>query len=378
MVAISHSTYYVNQASDRFEGNWLASLVTLSRQLWIGVPIFFVISGYCISATADACRLQEKPILDYFIRRFRRIFPAYWAWLSIVALLVWIVESRLAIGFLDDGQVGIPNPSTLNVWQWFGNFTLTEVWRAGYIGGSKNEILGHCWSLSYEEQFYVVTGLVLLFARKRFFMSFAIISLAVIFTSLILPRFHLHVPGVFLNAKWLMFAAGILVYYVVNYAGNNYRKWAFLALFFAGAYAAREPHKLFQALINDIDQSLLVASIFAVLAIALHPLDARLRNATFLKPLRFCGTICYSLYLVHWPIVKITSKLLSGVGLNSYATTLMIVIPVCLAISVCVARAFHLAIERHFLNAPAWEEKTGKNLPDANRSLPLSAAENAA
>ena len=49
--------------------------------MWAGVPIFFVISGYCISATADSARRKGLPARTYFWRRFRRIFPPYWIFL---------------------------------------------------------------------------------------------------------------------------------------------------------------------------------------------------------------------------------------------------------------------------------------------------------
>ncbi len=45
----------------------------------LGVPLFFVISGYCISAAADRARRHDHPVRTYFIRRFRRIYPPLWA-----------------------------------------------------------------------------------------------------------------------------------------------------------------------------------------------------------------------------------------------------------------------------------------------------------
>src|SRR5262245_25324420 len=44
----------------------------------IGVPIFFVISGYCIAASAESVRGNRHGAGAFFVRRFRRIYPPYW------------------------------------------------------------------------------------------------------------------------------------------------------------------------------------------------------------------------------------------------------------------------------------------------------------
>ena len=60
-------------------------------------------------------------------------------------------------------------PWWLSGWQWLGNVSLTEIWRHHVAGGNKALYLGHAWTLCYEEQFYVVVGLLLLVAPRRFF-----------------------------------------------------------------------------------------------------------------------------------------------------------------------------------------------------------------
>src|SRR5438128_7492185 len=63
---------------------WASSLVAfLLSRMGVGVTIFFVISGYCISATADSNRRSGAGCGQYFVRRIRRIFPPYWAILLI-------------------------------------------------------------------------------------------------------------------------------------------------------------------------------------------------------------------------------------------------------------------------------------------------------
>ena len=55
---------------------------------WIGVPVFFVISGYCIAATSDSQRHRGLPTRRFFERRFWRIYPPYWAFLGLMAVVI--------------------------------------------------------------------------------------------------------------------------------------------------------------------------------------------------------------------------------------------------------------------------------------------------
>lgn len=67
---------------------------------WVGVPIFFVISGYCVTAAADSTRLREHRLQSFFYRRFRRIYPPYWVWLAIVVDMVeQFISSGLAFAW---------------------------------------------------------------------------------------------------------------------------------------------------------------------------------------------------------------------------------------------------------------------------------------
>src|SRR5262245_4800425 len=55
------------------------ALLFVASKCFYGVMLFFVISGYCIAAAVDASARRGTPIADYVWRRFRRIFPPFWA-----------------------------------------------------------------------------------------------------------------------------------------------------------------------------------------------------------------------------------------------------------------------------------------------------------
>ena len=68
-------------------------------RLWIGVPLFFVISGYCIAAAAVNTVERGRSIRDFLIRRFRRIYPPLWIYLiaSAVVLMLPVLTIPLEV-----------------------------------------------------------------------------------------------------------------------------------------------------------------------------------------------------------------------------------------------------------------------------------------
>ena len=63
--------------------------------------------------------------------------------------------------------------------------------------------------------------------------------------------------------------------------------------------------------------------------------------------------MCYSLYLIHWPVTKAVSHTLFLVGVDSSVETALVTIPLCIAVSVLAAWPFHVLVERRFLNTPS-------------------------
>lgn len=129
MVVVFHGTLYAiarNPQAPHAAAWWIAAL---TRRLWIGVPIFSVISGYCISATADATRLRAVPTRTYFLRRFRRILPPYWAMLAASAVLMGAVAQTTHLRLGGAGFAQIWAPWDLNLRHWLENVSLTPIRR---------------------------------------------------------------------------------------------------------------------------------------------------------------------------------------------------------------------------------------------------------
>lgn len=347
MVVVFHCTYYAHPSNGVF-----GLILRLFSFGWLGVPTFFVISGYCISATCDSMRRHPKSVRTYLWRRYRRIFPPFWVCTAFYIVVVLGFKALDRVQLFADGEHPIPDPQTLSISQWIGNLTLVESWR-GAIFSNTNFFLGHAWTLCYEEQFYLICGLLLFLAPSKFFKHIAWITAGValvLVCSLYYPKWN--TQGFFFDGRWFLFAVGVFVYWILNYSNSEaISRFTFLmegnavacAILMVVSYKQVWPLR-----IRTLE--LFVGVTFAVVLLYLRKFDKYITRSHILAPITLCGTMCYSLYLVHWPIDKWISHVLSNYGLSSSKATVLVVVPICTCVSIAFARLFHLSIERHFLN----------------------------
>lgn len=164
-------------ASHAIEGthSFLFRLFFLHSDL--GVRVFFIISGFLITSLLLRERAESGRIslLLFYIRRTLRILPPFVLFLGAVAML-----NALAIIRVPPGNWAYALTYTLN-------FDPHPPW-----------VLGHLWSLSVEEQFYLLWPLVMRFARPSMWTAVATVSLFAGITSahLIDPALHYAFPFV--------------------------------------------------------------------------------------------------------------------------------------------------------------------------------------
>jgi peptidoglycan/LPS O-acetylase OafA/YrhL len=315
LVVMSHSVY----------GEYWFPSVDIHRHFGAaGVAIFFVISGYCITAAVRSSRERGDSLLGFMRRRFWRIYPPYWA------ALVLALAVRLALH-------GRPS-HTSGFWEAIGNLTLTESWRWHFVGPEQHHWMNPAWTLVQEEQFYLVCGLLLLLAARWYLPATIGLCFIVLATML---QDTLDFSGSMFAGFWLAFAGGVFVFYAIH--GTAFEKrLASLCLFatvvggiFAGNYVLHIPY----------------AAAFAPLALALHKHDAAVNAVRSLHWLRWCGTISYGWYLTHWFAVKeLKFELFRDNGVDDPWVKLLVVIPFCVAASLLLlAWPFHVFVERRFM-----------------------------
>lgn len=213
----------------------IISLFPLIQGLgYAGVVIFFVISGFviCRGLTKESELLHRVSLSAFYVRRAFRILPP----LAVYVLTIFILDQYHLIN-LGSGSI-------------FRALTFTCNIPVGYCGGWFGE---HTWSLSTEEQFYLLIPLVfstLAMNRTAVLTSFAFVSIGLIFSlqavgsdlgSLVLAPFFAISVGVVcaLNERRLqsftadmpaaLFYVAILVFFLLARALNT-RYWAFAQL----------------------------------------------------------------------------------------------------------------------------------------------------
>ena len=126
---------------------------------FVGVDVFFVISGFLISGIIfDEMRSGAFSLRSFYARRIRRIFPALVLVLTVTAVAGWWIllpQDMLRLG----RQLLSSAAFVANFYFWF---------QSGYFSPDAHSFpLLHLWSLGVEEQFYIVWPLVLLLLRRR-------------------------------------------------------------------------------------------------------------------------------------------------------------------------------------------------------------------
>jgi peptidoglycan/LPS O-acetylase OafA/YrhL len=365
MIVVLHAVHYANESGQAGSKAAKATLMILAK-FSVGVPMFFVISGYCIAATSDSTRRRPRAPVQFFSRRFRRIFPPYWA---LAAICVGVVVALTAVGQADlvsDEYGLIPHPSRLTWSEWLGYVTLSETWRPHLFGDPELKVVGPAWTLCYEDQFYAVCGLVRLVVPRRFFAGVAAVTvLTLAVAPLGLAPGGPAIQGFFFDGRWLMFAEGVAVYYVLNYSRSKARGVAaFVALLLAvSALRWGVPAVSVNDLWRNRTGELVWSMGFALALILLHPWDHLMSRSPLFRPLAVCGRMCYSLYLVHWPVTVVITTYFYRAGVRGVWPTLLIVAPLAIAASIVAAWLFHLAVERRFLNRPV----AGPPLPGSEK-----------
>jgi peptidoglycan/LPS O-acetylase OafA/YrhL len=123
---------------------------------FLGVDIFFVLSGFLISSILldEYHKTHTVDLRNFYTRRFLRLMPAYWLQLTIL----YLFTDRFFTKALSDATYA--NNNFL-----YAFFYLTN-WHRAYHGSFIAGLLNHTWSLAIEEQFYLVwAGLILLMMR---------------------------------------------------------------------------------------------------------------------------------------------------------------------------------------------------------------------
>lgn len=318
-------------------------LSLLSSYGYLGVHLFFIISGYVIMMTA-----QRSTLRRFTASRVSRLLPAFWVCMALTALV----------------ELAVPNaPIKPESWtQFFANLTLVPTWFG------QRAMDGAYWSLTVEITFYLWVALVIVCGQMRHIEKLLLGWLLISLINFLRP---MHMVQLFTVAQWApLFAAGAFFYAVRQSGWTRLRAGGLLASWLlAQAYAWRETGKLerlealwaFDQGPTHLGTAALILLFFALfLGIATGRLRVRESRTS-----DFLGRLTYPLYLIHQHAGYALITAGASMGLAASLGTTPMVLGV-MALAVLAAWAVNLGIEQPF--APRlrrWIEGSRRPAPDA-------------
>ena len=322
---------------------------------FIGVDVFFVISGFLITGllVREHGRTGRIALLPFYARRARRLLPA-----AVVVLVVTLLAAMNLVAPLDRPAVALDGAAAaLSI----GNirFALASGDYFANVGAPSPFL--HFWSLAIEEQFYLVwPALILVVARGRH----ARLLVGVALTAIVIGSFATSLLLTDVAANWAFYSLpsrawelglGGLVALVGGALGRMPRgSLSFLG--WLGAAAVAFSMLTFDSALAWPGTAALVPSLGAAALLAGG--SGRLGPNRFLTiaPLRDLGKISYSLYLVHWPIL-VLAPLAIGAPLDDVSRIGLV------AISVGVAALSWALVETPFRTAlPRLSHQPGRTV----------------
>ncbi|MDK9556562.1 acyltransferase family protein [Marinobacter sp. M216] len=297
---------------------------------FIGVDIFFVLSGYLITGllVREIDKTGSIDFLGFYARRLKRLFPA-------LALMILVVSAFL-LTFMSPLYQAEQHGAALSAIAWVSNLYFAFSSSNYFSPNQEENVFLHTWSLGVEEQFYLFWPFWVMFAIGGFWAGkegnrskrrlFIVLVLTAIFgfcfsavVTFLHPEWGFYLP---ISRVWQFAAGGVAFVGVANgqrYFPHEMRAqkrlllssvaWCgfFLLICSFGVIDQSKTYPGWWALFPTLGSAFLL---FSLALLKSHPIDCWLRY----RPVQFVGDISYSLYLWHWPVLVIGKLIFPGGG----------------------------------------------------------------
>jgi peptidoglycan/LPS O-acetylase OafA/YrhL len=322
------------------------ALDSVARAGWMGVTLFFVLSGFLITGILLDTRDRQHFLRDFYARRALRIFPLYFAFLAVYLFVVpWIpyASDRL------------PQPRTaLYYWTYLANM---QEWLSGVT--ATHSPLGALWSLAVEEQIYLVWPFLILLVTGRRLPTLWLTLGGCSFVWRAWTRFtaqSIESSYAWSPANLEAFAAGALVAWLLRNERARLAAWARPAALVTGACMATlwvwlghfnfwsSPVEILT--VGTTSAVILFASTIGISVTA--PGTSRLNRVFATSWLRVFGKYSYAIYLFHSPVMELLRPLQGRLGAALFAASVTACSLAAALISWHVWEAPFLSLKRYF------------------------------
>jgi peptidoglycan/LPS O-acetylase OafA/YrhL len=299
---------------------------------YVGVDVFFVISGYLItSGLLSRPPVRWGGVAEFWARRVRRLLPAAFAVIATTSLAVWVTGASSQ--WKPTARVGVESALYLENW---------NLWQkdADYLGqADAPSLFQHSWSLSIEEQFYLVWPLLILmlaamqlrhkrspdgsanlplslgesessrhdFHRRAGLLIGVIFALSLAFSVWLTPRNQAAAYLVTPARVWELALGSLLACFWGTAARWLSQAWLRLALVGCGLAAIAISAATFGDATAFPGYAALLPTLGSAAFIAggAAPGQRWLEQFWEFKPIKYLGDMSYSVYLWHWPVIML-------------------------------------------------------------------------
>lgn len=320
IAVISVIIYHLNE-------NWLSGG-------FLGVDIFFVISGFLITGIIIT-EIQQNSfsLKQFYTRRIKRIYPAFitvMALVSFIASAIFIYNDfnklrktiELAIAFLSNFYLGLTQ----------GYFDLSA---------NENPVL-HIWSLAVEEQYYLIFPLILILAYKKFreikvlFIITLILFFILLATSFVSANFYkevLHQPNIYylsnLRFPELLVGSLLAIYHNLSASKQASKLIAILSTLLLFSCLFLMNNNI--AFIPGV--TLILPCIFTALIIHTTSQNNIVKLCLSNKAIVFIGKISYSLYLYHWIFIAFAYYITGSKQIQGITVLIVVILTIIFSIT---------------------------------------------